>query len=61
MPNLSFHGQRELSTSLQLQQNDQNRTTREAGTGCITGAPPPDLWKGWQRVHRCPYITDFIS
>jgi len=26
MPNLSFRGQRELSTSLQLQQKDQNHT-----------------------------------
>jgi len=26
MPNLSFHGQRELSTGLQLQQKVQNRT-----------------------------------
>jgi len=26
MPNLSFHGQREFSTGLQLQQKDQNHT-----------------------------------
>jgi len=26
MPNLSLHGQRELSTGLQLQQKDQNHT-----------------------------------
>jgi len=31
--------------------------TRDAGTGCITGALPPALWKGEQRGHSCPYIT----
>jgi len=34
MPNSSFHGQRELSTGLQLQQNAQNR--RAISNCCLT-------------------------
>jgi len=34
MPNLSFHGQRELSTGLQLQQKDQNHTA--TSNCCLT-------------------------
>ena len=31
---------------------------RDAGTGVMTGALPPDLWKGvGQRGHSCPYMT----
>jgi len=48
MPSLSFHGQRELSTGLQLQQNDQNHTVitnccltrRQAG---VKGAVIPPI------------------
>jgi len=40
MPNLSFHGQRELSTSLQLQQKVQNHTATSNRwlTRCQVGA-----------------------
>ena len=49
MPNLSFRGQRELSTGLQLQQKDQNHTATShccltrSQVGAKSSAIPPIL------------------
>jgi len=45
MPSLSFHGQRELSTGLKLQQKVQNHTATSNGwlTGCQVGAKAPNV------------------
>ena len=55
MPNLSFHGQRELSTGLQLQQKVQNHTA--ISNCCLTrnqvganGAVIPQFWTANIRV-----------
>jgi len=49
MPNLSFPGQREFSTGLQLQQKDQNRTV--ISNCCLTrrqvGQKVPSFHQFW--------------
>jgi len=59
MPNLSIHGQRELSTGLQLLQNDQNHTTRDAGTGLHYGGIAPCPLKGVATGAQVPLHNRF--
>jgi len=59
MPNMSFRGQRELSTGLQLQQNDQNNiaichyclTRSQWGRKALSSFP--QFWSANMQIFKC--------